>query len=242
MPFYDIAQLRVEIIEPKGRTEKQAIPYLSKNQDESIKADIVINVDDSRVEAAIKEHPELNQGDWEYMLTGSDFYTDLIKFNGILLHSSCVVVDGVAYAFSADSGTGKSTHTQLWLKHFGDRAYILNDDKPAIRIIDGKPYACGTPWSGKYDYSTPAVVPLAGICFLSRSETNQIKKADTGKAIYNIFSQTVRRLGESRMNLLMDNLNEIFKLVPIYDLGCNMNDDAVLCSYNAMKKEMSDFE
>lgn len=242
MPFYDIAQLRVEIIEPKGRTEKQAIPYLSKNQDESIKADIVINVDDSRVEAAIKEHPELNQGDWEYMLTGSDFYTDLIKFNGILLHSSCVVVDRVAYAFSADSGTGKSTHTQLWLKHFGDRAYILNDDKPAIRIIDGKPYACGTPWSGKYDYSTPAVVPLAGICFLSRSETNQIKKADTGKAIYNIFSQTVRRLGESRMNLLMDNLNEIFKLVPIYDLGCNMSDDAVLCSYNAMKKEMSDFE
>ncbi len=242
MPFYDIAQLRVEIIEPKGRTEKQAIPYLSKNQDENIKADIVINVDDSRVEAAIKEHPELNQGDWEYMLTGSDFYTDLIKFNGILLHSSCVVVDGVAYAFSADSGTGKSTHTQLWLKHFGDRAYILNDDKPAIRIIDGKPYACGTPWSGKYDYSTPAVVPLAGICFLSRSETNQIKKADTGKAIYNIFSQTVRRLGESRMNLLMDNLNEIFKLVPIYDLGCNMSDDAVLCSYNAMKKEMSDFE
>lgn len=242
MPFYDIAQLRVEIIEPKGRTEKQAIPYLSKNQDENIKADIVINVDDSRVEAAIKEHPELNQGDWEYMLTGSDFYTDLIKFNGILLHSSCVVVDGVAYAFSADSGTGKSTHTQLWLKHFGDRAYILNDDKPAIRIIDGKPYACGTPWSGKYDYSTPAVVPLAGICFLSRSETNQIKKADTGKAIYNIFSQTVRRLGEARMNMLMDNLNEIFKLVPIYDLGCNMSDDAVLCSYNAMKKEMSDFE
>lgn len=242
MPFYDIAQLRVEIIEPKGRTEKQAVPYLSKNQDESVKADIVINVDDSRVEAAIKEHPELNQGDWEYMLTGSDFYTDLIKFNGILLHSSCVVVDGVAYAFSADSGTGKSTHTQLWLKHFGDRAYILNDDKPAIRIIDGKPYACGTPWSGKYDYSTPAVVPLAGICFLSRSETNQIKKADTGKAIYNIFSQTVRRLGEARMNMLMDNLNEIFKLVPIYDLGCNMSDDAVLCSYNAMKKEMSDFE
>lgn len=242
MPFYDIAQLRVEIIEPKGRTEKQAIPYLSKNQDENIKADIVINVDDSRVKAAIQEHPELNQGDWEYMLTGSDFYTDLIKFNGILLHSSCVVVDGVAYAFSADSGTGKSTHTQLWLKHFGDRAYILNDDKPAIRIIDGKPYACGTPWSGKYDYSTPAVVPLAGICFLSRSETNQIKKADTGKAIYNIFSQTVRRLGESRMNMLMDNLNEIFKLVPIYDLGCNMSDDAVLCSYNAMKKEMSDFE
>ena len=75
---------------------------------------------------------------------------------------------------------------------------------------------------------------------MSRSETNQIKPADTGRAIYNIFSQTIRRLGESGMNKLMDNLNELFKLVPIYDLGCNMSDEAVLCSYNAMKKEVTD--
>lgn len=240
MPFYDIANLRVEIIDPKGRTKKQSIPYLSENQSSDSAPDIVINVDEQRVKSAMAEHPELTQGDWEYMITGSDFYTALIGFDGILLHSSCVVVDGVAYAFSADSGTGKSTHTQLWLKHFGDRAYILNDDKPAIRIIDGKPYACGTPWSGKYDYSTPAVVPLGGICFLGRSETNQIKPADTGRAIYNIFSQTIRRLGENGMNKLMDNLNELFKLVPIYDLGCNMSDEAVLCSYNAMKREITD--
>ena len=53
----------------------------------------------------MKAHPELVQDDWEYMLTGSDFYTQLIKYNGFLLHSSCIVVDNVAYAFSADSGT-----------------------------------------------------------------------------------------------------------------------------------------
>ena len=181
------------------------------------------------------EHPELNSDDWEYMLTGSDFYTALIDFDGILLHSSCVAVDGVAYAFSADSGTGKSTHTQLWLKHFGDRAHIVNDDKPAIRFIDGKVYACGTPWSGKYDYSTPEILPLGGICFLERSKTNQIKKADTSKAIYNIFSQTVRKLGPSKMEKLFDVLEKIFANVPIWELGCNISDEAVLTSYNAMK-------
>lgn len=47
----------------------------------------------------MKAHPELIQDDWEYMLTGSDFYTQLIKYNGFLLHSSCIVVDNVAYAF-----------------------------------------------------------------------------------------------------------------------------------------------
>ncbi len=240
MPFYDIAGLTVRMNNCGGRSEKQAIPYLAKNQDPEQHFDIDINVDKKRVEIAMREHPELNANDWEYMLTGSDFYTNLIKFNGILLHSSCVVVDGVAYAFSADSGTGKSTHTQLWLKHFGDRAYILNDDKPAIREIDGKIYACGTPWSGKYDYSVPKVVPLAGICFLERSEDNWIKPAETSKAIFNIFSQTIRKLGTDAMEYLFDVLETIFKKVPIYSLGCNMSDEAVLTSYNAMKKDLDE--
>lgn len=236
MPYYDIAGLKVKMNNCGGRAEKQAIPYLAENQDENQKPDIDIFVNKETVDRYVKEHPELNQDDWEYMLTGSEFYAHLVEFDGILLHSSCIVVDGVAYAFSADSGTGKSTHTQLWLKRFGDRAYMLNDDKPALRIIDGKPYACGTPWSGKYDYSTPAVVPLGGICFLERSKENWIKPAETSKAIFNIFSQTVRRFGEVGMNKLMDNLDQLFKLVPIYSLGCNISDEAVDCSYNAMKR------
>lgn len=239
MAVYDIAGLKVNIINPTGRTEKQGRAYLAENQDENQHIDITIDVDKQRILNAMKEHPELRQDDWEYMLTGSDFYTQLIKFGGILLHSSCVVVDDMAYAFSADSGVGKSTHTQLWLKHFGDRAYMLNDDKPAIRIIDGEVYACGTPFSGKYDYSTPKNVKLAGICFLERSETNFIKKADTSKAVFNIFSQTVRRLSSEGMESLFDVLEEIFAKVPIFEFGCNISDDAVLTSYNAMKKDNS---
>lgn len=234
MSVYDIAGLKVKIVNEKGRTKKQAIPYLAQNQDENQHIDITINVDERRVLAAMKEHPELVQDDWEYMITGSDFYTALLNFNGILLHSSCVVVDNKAYAFSADSGTGKSTHTQLWLKHFGDRAYMLNDDKPAIRLIDGKVYACGTPWSGKYDYSTPAVVELAGICFLERSEDNWIKKADTSKAVFNIFSQTLRHLSAEGMDNLFNVLEELFSKTSLYELGCNISDDAVLTAYNAM--------
>ncbi len=168
MPIYDIAGLKVRIRNNKGRTLKQSVKYLAESQDENQHIDIDIDVTPERVEAARLEHPELNSDDWEYMLTGSDFYTWLIKYNGILLHSSCVVVDGVAYAFSADSGTGKSTHTQLWLKRFGKRAHMLNDDKPALRIIDGKPYACGTPWSGKHDYSTPEIVLTFLKSFLQR--------------------------------------------------------------------------
>lgn len=236
MPIYDIAGLKVNMVNPKGRTAKQAQPYLAADQNENQHIDIVIDVDEKRVLKAMEEHPELVQDDWEYMITGSDFYTELLKYNGILLHSSCIVVDGMAYAFSADSGTGKSTHTQLWLKYFGDRAHMLNDDKPAIRLIDGKVYACGTPWSGKYDYSTPEIAELAGICFLERSEENWIRKADTGKAVFNIFSQTVRKLNADRMDMLFDVLEQIFAKVPLYEFGCNISREAVLTSYNAMKR------
>lgn len=236
MAIYDIAGLKVDLKNTGGRTGKQTLPYYAENQNVQ-SADIVIDVTPERIEQAMADHPELNRGDWEYMLTGSDFYTQLIKFKGILLHSSCVVVDGWAYAFSADSGVGKSTHTRLWLEHFGERAHILNDDKPAIRIIDGRVYACGTPWSGKYDCSTPEIVPLAGICFISRGKENHIEKADTSKAIYNIFAQTVRRLGAEAMENLFNVLDEIFRKVPIWNLECNISDEAVSISYNAMKPE-----
>lgn len=237
MSIYSIAGLTVNMINPSGRTKKQAIPYLSDNQNENQEIDIKIEITKKRITDYVNAHPELDAGDWEYMLSGSDFYKSLIAFNGILLHSSCVVVDGYAYAFSADPGTGKSTHTGLWLKHFGEKAHILNDDKPAIRIIDGKVYACGTPWSGKYDYSTPEVIPLAGICFLQRSETNWIKKAETNKAVYNIFSQTARQVSAEQMEKLFDVLEEIFSKVKIWDLGCNISKEAVLTSYNAMRPE-----
>lgn len=236
MAICDIAGLKVNIKNEKGRTAKQLIPYLAADQSEEQSIDITIDVNEDVVNRYVKAHPELNQDDWEYMLTGSEFYKALLAFDGILLHSSCIVVDGRAYAFSADSGTGKSTHTELWLKHFGDRAYMLNDDKPAIRIIDDVVYACGTPWSGKYDYSTPEIVPLGGICFLERSEDNWIKKAETGKAVFNIFSQTMHKLEEADMNKLFNVLEKIFSSVPLFDLGCNISEEAVLTSYNAMKK------
>ena len=233
--IYDIAGLKVAMNDPIGRTEKQARAYLAQNQSPDQHIDIHINITEERLKTVEQEHPELNESDWYYMLSGFDFYVGLLDYNGILLQSSCVVVYDWAYAFSADSGTGKSTHTQLWLKKFGERAYMLNDDKPAIRMIDGKIYACGTPWSGKFDYSTPKIVPLAGICFIERSKDNWIKECDTSKAIFNIFSQSTRRLVERKMDKMFGVLDEIFAKTTIYQLGCNISQEAVVTSYNAMK-------
>lgn len=193
-----------------------------------------ITVEDEGLETFKEENPNLSINDCEYLLTGAVFYEKLIEYGGVMLHSSAVVVDGYAYLFSASSGTGKSTHTGLWLEYFGDKAYILNDDKPALRIIDGEVFAYGTPWSGKTDLSRNERVKVAGICFIERSEKNHIRRAETFDAFGRFYSQTVRPSGKETAETFMNIVNEIFKNVPMYVMGCNMSFDAVKTSYKAM--------
>ena len=138
-----------------GLTESQALPYLA---DGHPKADIVI---DSNWKSFQQKFPVVSDSESEYYCSAYSFYTQLVNFNGLMLHSSAVVMDGRAYLFSAPSGTGKSTHTQLWLDVFGEKAGILNDDKPALRRIDGKWYAYGTPWCGKEHWGCNASTPLS---------------------------------------------------------------------------------
>ncbi len=232
MPIYDIAGLKVSLSGCEGRTEKQALPYLSEKQDE--KADIEINITKELLSLHRGPDSKESDDDWIYMLSGSEFYGKLTSYGGILLHSSCIVLDGVAYAFSADSGTGKTTHAKLWLEHFKSRAHMLNDDKPAIRIIDGKVYACGTPWSGQTDWSTPEIAPLGAICFIKRSEKCYIKRADTAAALHSVFEQTIRYVGKSAMENILDILDRLFNSVPVFELGCNISDEAVITAYNGI--------
>ena len=229
MSFYKIAGLTVEM-DSFGRTLEQAKPYLC----EAVKPDIVIRSDWQALQA---RQPHLSKDDCEYMYTGAVFYRELLQHGGFLLHSSSVVVDGKAYLFSAPSGTGKSTHTGLWLKVFGDRAYILNDDKPALRLEDRIWYAYGTPWSGKFDLNANARVPVAGICFLQRDGNNVIRPFGGSKAVLAFLEQTVRPPETALRIQLMDLMQKLMERVPVWQLACNMDPQAAVVSYEAMSGE-----
>ena len=226
--YYNIAGLTVSM-DTFGRTEKQAIPYL---------IDPVENPDIKLVShfaEAKKQYPDLTDDYAEHLGTSVAFYKELLReHNGFLLHSSAVVVDGKAYLFSANSGTGKSTHTSFWLKKFGNRAYILNDDKPALRLIDGVWYAFGTPWSGKNDISVNKGAPIAGICMLERGERNEISPFNGKQAVFEIFAQANRpRSTEYRIKLL-ELLDKVITQVPVWKMKCNLDPVAASCSYEAM--------
>lgn len=198
-------------------------------------ADANLNISEERFSDYRKQYPEADDSLIEYMFTGSEFYHTLIRHNGFLIHSSAVVLDGKAYLFSAPSGTGKSTHTSLWLKEF-PHAEILNDDKPAIRILDNGIYVYGTPWSGKTDLNLNRKVPLQGIAFLERSENNFIAPMDSLTALQNLLNQTVRPGEKETASKLFDLLDQFLTRVPIYRFGCNMDASAAHVSYEAMSK------
>ena len=215
-----------------GRTVEQAKPYRCKSVESP---DITIQ---SLWEKAKANNPDiyanLPDEDGEYIFTGISFYKQLLNFGGCMLHSSAVVVDGKAYLFSANCGTGKSTHTRLWLELFGDRAYILNDDKPALRLEDGVWYAYGTPWSGKHDISVAARIPLGGIAMIHRGEENTIRSFTGKEAILELMRQVNRPKDMQLRIKLLELLDKLFVMVPIWYLECNMDPEAAIVSYEAM--------
>lgn len=232
MPKYKIAGIIVEMNFLYERTKQQSIPYLINTD---LDAQIKLELTQDFINKKTLEYPHLTKDEIEYIFLGQMFYRKILRFGGILLHSSAVVKDGVAYLFSAPSGTGKSTHTSLWLKKFDD-AYILNDDKPAILFIDNKLYASGTPFSGKCDLSKNEIVPLQGICFIERSENNWIKPLDKKQAIFEILNQTERIPYQEDTLLILDLIDKVVSNAKIYKMGCNISSEAVDTSYNEMKK------
>ena len=195
-----------------------------------------LGMDRSLFEDTEKELPHLTQGECEYMQFGREFYSLLLLYDGMMLHASAVVVDEHAYLFSAPSGTGKSTHTALWLQKFGSDAYLLNDDKPALRVFPDGVYAYGTPFSGKYDLSVNVRVPLRGIAFIERSETNRMERMTGRDALYALLNQTIRPRNVQLYTNLLHVVQVITQTIPIYKLYCNMDPQAAELSYETMRK------
>lgn len=234
MKAYCIAELKCNM-NIGGRAAKQALPYLTGQAAYEF-PDIVISVSEERI-ARMSEKYGVSADEAEYYLSGYDFYKQLLSFNGCFLHASAVAYQNRAYLFSADSGVGKSTHTALWLKNFPG-AYILNDDKPALRKMDGRFFVFGTPWSGKTDLNRNEKVPLGAICFLERSEHNDIAPLKTGEAIGLFMRQTYNYHFRPEMTeKLFSLMNELFTQYHARRLRCRPDDAAARLAYNTLKED-----
>ena len=156
----------------------------------------------------------------------------MVEYDTILMHGSVVAVDGEAYLFTAKSGTGKSTHTRYWREVFGERAIMVNDDKPLLKLTDDGVLSCGTPWDGKHRMSTNVCLPLKAICILERGEENEIHPISAQEALPMVFQQTHR---PKNMGKYMEIIDKLMQRVSFYRLKCNQTPEAAKMAYEAMK-------
>ena len=153
----------------------------------------------------------------------------------LLFHSSVVMENGFGYMFLGKSGTGKSTHSQLWLETI-QGAMLLNDDNPVVRAYPGgMVYVYGSPWSGKThcyknDYST-----LGGIVMLDQAKVNRITQVDEGEAYQDIITSVSGTAWNGRIrNGQHQTALKLLHYVPFYHLKCRPDHEAAKVCYEVV--------
>jgi hypothetical protein len=152
----------------------------------------------------------------------------------MLLHAAAVKVGDRAYAFSAPSGTGKSTHIKLWRRVYGERVGILNGDKPILREKDGALTVYGTPWCGKEGWNRNDSALFGAMCFVERADENRIRLLSHDEAVARVFAQLLKPSAPEGLAETLRMTDLLIRTVPIYLLSCNMSEEAARLSFETM--------
>ena len=182
------------------------------------------------------------KGDWTMRSYGLNNALMLVfAFAGsfhqtMLIHASCVMLGDQAYPFIAQSGTGKSTHTSLWLKHI-EGAELLNDDNPIIRILDnGQPYIYGSPWSGKTPCYRNRRAHLGAVTRIDRAPQNSMERHSPVQAFASLLPACSSMKWDSIIyNNLCDAITRIIETTPIYTLHCRPDEEAARVCYEVFR-------
>ena len=159
------------------------------------------------------------------------------SFDRFLMHGSAVAVDGEGYLFTAPSGTGKSTHVRFWREMLGDRAVMVNDDKPFVGVGDCGATVYGSPWQGKHRLGANLAVPLKAVCVLGRAEENSIEEIPAAEAMPTLIKQIYRPDSPAMLAQTLGLIDRLTRTVKFYRLGCNLDPGSARFSYEMMTKE-----
>ncbi|MBO7302367.1 MAG: hypothetical protein J6U58_06635 [Bacteroidaceae bacterium] len=149
----------------------------------------------------------------------------------LLIHSSVVEHNGKAYMFLGESGRGKSTHSDLWVKHI-EGSRLINDDNPVIRIDnDGTPTVYGSPWSGKRPIYMNVHYPIGGMTAIEQAKDNKIRKESIPVAFGILLSSCSTLKFDKRIHMhICNSISSILESLPIYTLFCLPDKEAAMTS------------
>ena len=230
---YKIADLIVEYTAKYDNLKRLSEQFEYHGERET---DITLSVTDKQLENMLSRSVEgTTIGGIENLAMSSEFNRATIKYGTMLVHSSALIYDGGAYLFSADSGVGKSTHTKLWLKAFGDKVvHIVNDDKPVVRLYDDHAQAYGTPFDGGSGIALNENYPLKAIIFVERGEENSVRIPDSKEIVQKLYFQTARMVNRETAEKMLLNFEKLLTLSKFYVLTCNMDISAAYVAFDGI--------
>ena len=231
MLIIELAGIRIRIENQYPFLERQCRDYICTGEEYAFS--VSVSEDEIREE---QKNGDFSDGYCESICAYRHICETLPSYNVFLMHSSVLEVNGYAYAFTAKSGVGKSTHTSLWLKNIPN-ARVLNGDKPLYRLEDdGSLTVYGTPWNGKENWGQNISAPLAAICFIERGAENNIRPATEDEIINRLMHQLYLRGSRSSVTRQLMLMDALVRAVPYYVLACTISDEAALLAWNTMKK------
>ncbi len=158
----------------------------------------------------------------------------LPDYDAVVFHSVFVSVEDRGIAFTARSGTGKSTHMLLWKELLGEKMTVINGDKPIIRFIDGDMFGYGTPWNGKEHLFTTGRAPLTDICIIERSDVNETLPMSVEEGAIELMQQIHTPEDPTQLMKTMQLADKIAKRCRFWKIRCNMDIEAAEVAYNAI--------
>ncbi len=196
-----------------------------------IRARLFISPDFSRAEIILNSGGDLDDS---HFLSHAVMIAYMMAFtpNGtLMMHASAVACRGKAYLFQGKSGTGKSTHSRLWLENVIG-AELLNDDNPLIRFAeDGSPVAYGSPWSGKTDCYRNVAVPVGALVRIRRSDHNELRPITNPLMAYASLTPSLFFLpffDERQRSARHRSIERLVKTAPCCEMYCRPDADAAL--------------
>ena len=225
-----IADLVVELDPAYEDTKRLSLPFVYEGER---KTDIKLKISGEYLDdLCSRAAPGVTRSQMENFAFSSAFNRRAIPFHTMLVHSSALIYGGGAYLFSADSGVGKSFHTRLWCKAFGDKVHIMNDDKPVVRLYEDKAVAYGTPFDGGSGIARNEAFPLRAIVFIERGEQNSVRVPDTREVLQKLYFQTAHMVSAKVAEEMLQNFEKLLSLTEFYVRTCNTDISAAHTAFN----------
>ena len=201
--------------------------------------DFTVSISDNMIEEekarAVTVPAGADDGYFESLCAAREIAHRLPTYGAFLFHAAVIEYKGEAIAFTAPSGTGKSTHIKNWKRAFGADVGIVNGDKPILRFEnDGTLVAYGSPWAGKEGWNRNVGRPLRAIVFLERGEENTIHPLSPADAALPVMNQILLESEPETVDATLSLADRMLSTVKLYRLACTPDVGSALVAKNGI--------